>query len=95
MRVFLSYSTSDHDDADKIRRALEARRPDLDIYFAPRRNELGAYARRWGRNLLLSLSGRRLHYEPPPAASAAARSLPFAVPLAAGVALHWTWGLPW
>ena len=59
------------------------------------RGEISTYARRWGRNLAISLSARRLHYEAPPLTSAAARGLPFAVPLAAGVALHWTWGLPW
>ncbi len=43
MRVFLSYSTQDQLDADALRRALLGRRPELDIYFAPHRNEVGAY----------------------------------------------------
>ena len=43
MRVFLSYSTQDRVDAEALRRALADQRPDLDVYFAPHRNEVGAY----------------------------------------------------
>ncbi|MCP5236499.1 MAG: TIR domain-containing protein [Zoogloeaceae bacterium] len=43
MRVFLSYSTHDQVDAEALRRALAGQRPDLDVYFAPHRNEVGAY----------------------------------------------------
>lgn len=43
MRIFMSYSTQDHASADALRRAVLARRPGLDVYFAPRRNEIGAY----------------------------------------------------
>lgn len=43
VRVFLSYSTPDHAAADDMRRDLLARRPELDLYFAPRRNDAGAY----------------------------------------------------
>ena len=43
MRIFLSYSTQDQLGADALRRALLERRPDLNIYFAPHRNDVGAY----------------------------------------------------
>ena len=43
MRVFLSYSTHDRVDAEALRKALTGQRPDLDVYFAPHRNEIGAY----------------------------------------------------
>lgn len=43
MRVFLSYSTPDHETADRIRHALAQQRPGMDIYFAPLRNDAGAY----------------------------------------------------
>lgn len=43
MRLFLSYSTQDTLTAERIRQGLLAQRPDLDIYLAPKRNELGAY----------------------------------------------------
>ncbi|MEE8271392.1 MAG: TIR domain-containing protein, partial [Alphaproteobacteria bacterium] len=43
MRVFLSYNSRDRETADRLREALLRRRPDLDIYFAPVRNMIGAY----------------------------------------------------
>ncbi|MGI9509164.1 MAG: TIR domain-containing protein [Geminicoccaceae bacterium] len=43
MRVFISYHTPDHDEADRLRAALSTRSPGLDFYFAPARNTVGAY----------------------------------------------------
>ena len=57
--------------------------------------ELGSYFKRWGQNLWLSVAGRSLHYEPPARGSKAAHGIPFAVAIAAGLALHWTWGPAW
>ena len=57
--------------------------------------ELGSYLRRWAQNLWLSVAGRRFHYAPPAQGSRAAHGIPFAVVLAAGLALHWTWGTAW
>ncbi len=59
------------------------------------RGELVAFARRWGRNLFGTLTLRRLTYERPPAGSAAARGIPFAVALAIGLAAQWLGGPPW
>jgi len=58
------------------------------------RGELVAFASRWGRNLFGTLSLRRLTYEPPPAGSAAAHGIPFAVALAIGLAAQWLGGSP-
>ncbi len=66
MRLFLSYSTPDFPTAERIRQGLTTERPDLDIYFAPRCNELGAYwIERLDRELaaadaVLLLIGRRI-----------------------------------
>ena len=60
-----------------------------------RHGELFAFARRWGRNLLATLTLRRLCYEPPPARSGAAHGIPFAVALAIGVSAQWLGGSPW
>jgi WD40 repeat protein len=43
MRVFMSYHTPDTEEANRLRDALSARSPGLDLYFAPARNTLGAY----------------------------------------------------
>ncbi len=43
MRVFLSYNNRDQADAERLRTALLRERPNLDIYFAPRKNQIGAY----------------------------------------------------
>ncbi len=59
------------------------------------RGELAGFARRWGRNLFGTLTLRRLTYEPPPAGSGAAHSIPFAVALAIGLAAQWLGGSPW
>ncbi len=59
------------------------------------RRELGDFARRWGRNLVATLTLRRLAYEPPTAGSSAARGIPFAAALAVGLAAQWLGGSPW
>ncbi len=43
MHVFLSYNNRDRRIAERICEALKQARPDLDIYFAPERNQVGAY----------------------------------------------------
>ena len=43
MHVFLSYNNRDRRVAERICEALKHARPDLDIYFAPERNRIGAY----------------------------------------------------
>jgi len=43
VRIFVSYHTPDHDEADRLCAALSARSPGLDLYFAPAQNTLGAY----------------------------------------------------
>ncbi|MEM7441881.1 MAG: TIR domain-containing protein, partial [Pseudomonadota bacterium] len=43
MHVFLSYNNRDRRIAERICEALKQARPDLDIYFAPERNQIGAY----------------------------------------------------
>lgn len=43
MRLFLSYSTPDLPVAERLADALAAHRPELTVYFAPRRNRAGAY----------------------------------------------------
>jgi len=43
MHVFLSYNNRDRPVAERICEALKRARPDLDIYFAPERNQVGAY----------------------------------------------------
>jgi hypothetical protein len=42
MRIFVSYHTPDHDEADRLRAALSTRTPGLDFYFAPAHNSAGA-----------------------------------------------------
>ena len=59
------------------------------------RGELGAFARRWGRTLLGTLTLRRISYEPPAAGSIAAGGIPFAAAIAAGLAAQWYGGSPW
>jgi prepilin peptidase CpaA len=58
------------------------------------RGEVVAFASRWGRNLLGTLTLRRLTYEPPPAGSGAAHGIPFAVALAIGLTAQWLGGSP-
>lgn len=43
MHVFLSYNNRDRRVAERVCDALRQRRPGLDIYFAPERNQVGAY----------------------------------------------------
>jgi hypothetical protein len=43
MRIFVSYHTPDHDEADRLRAALSTRAPGFDFYFAPAHNSAGAY----------------------------------------------------
>ncbi|MCB1890144.1 MAG: hypothetical protein KDH20_21245, partial [Rhodocyclaceae bacterium] len=43
MRVYLSYGTAEHLDADALRRALHGQQPDLEVLVAARRNETGVY----------------------------------------------------
>ncbi len=43
MRIFLSYNNRDREVAERLQKALLRRRPDLEIYFAPVRNTIGAY----------------------------------------------------
>ena len=57
--------------------------------------ELGAFARRWGRNLGATLATRKISYEPPAAGSGAASGIPFAAALAVGLAVQWFGGSPW
>jgi len=59
------------------------------------RRELGDYAWRWGRNLAVTLTMRRLVYEPPAPGSGAATGMPFAVALTLGLASQWLGGPPW
>jgi prepilin peptidase CpaA len=59
------------------------------------RGELGAFARRWGRTLLGTLTLRRISYEPPAAGSIAAGGIPFAASIAVGLAAQWYGGSPW
>ena len=59
------------------------------------RGEVVEYARRWGRVATSALTLGRFRYEPPPAGSAAAFGIPFAVPLALGLAAQWAGGAPW
>jgi prepilin peptidase CpaA len=59
------------------------------------RGELGAFARRWGRTLLGTLTLRRISYEPPAAGSIAAGGIPFAAAIAVGLAAQWYGGSPW
>ena len=67
----------------------------LGIVLVALRGELGEYLRRWGRLLVTALTQRRFSYEPPAAGSAAASGIPFAVPLALGLAAQWAGGAPW
>jgi len=59
------------------------------------RGELGAFARRWGRTLLSTLTLRRISYEPPASGSIAAGGIPFAAAIAVGLAAQWYGGSPW
>ncbi len=59
------------------------------------RGELGAFAQRWGRTLLGTLTLRRISYEPPAAGSIAASGIPFAAAIAVGLAAQWYGGSPW
>jgi prepilin peptidase CpaA len=59
------------------------------------RGELGAFARRWGRTLVNTLTSRRIAYEPPAAGSIASGGIPFAVAIAVGFAAQWFGGSPW
>jgi prepilin peptidase CpaA len=59
------------------------------------RQELVGFARRWGQNVTLTLSLRRLSYEPPAAGSVAAGGIPFAAALAIGLSAQWLGGSPW
>jgi len=54
-----------------------------------------AYAQRWGRVLLSTLTLRRIRYEPPAAGSIATGGIPFAVAIAVGLAAQWYGGSPW
>jgi len=54
LRIFLSYSTPDLAAAEALRQSLLAPRPDLDIYFAPRHNDAGAY---WIPRMATALQG--------------------------------------
>jgi prepilin peptidase CpaA len=59
------------------------------------RGELGAFARRWGRTLLITLTSRRIAYERPAAGSIASRGIPFAAAIAVGLSVQWYGGPPW
>jgi len=59
------------------------------------RGELGAFARRWGRTLLATLTLRRVSYEAPAAGSIARGGIPFAAAIAVGLAAQWYGGFPW
>jgi prepilin peptidase CpaA len=59
------------------------------------RGELGAFARRWGRTLVNTLTSRRIAYEPPAAGSIASGGISFAAAIAVGFAAQWFGGSPW
>ncbi len=59
------------------------------------RGELRAYARRWGRTLLFTLTFRRIAYEPPATGSIASSGIPFAAAIAVGLSIQWYGGSPW
>lgn len=59
------------------------------------RGELGDFARRWGRILVVALTLRRPSYEPPAPGSVAAGGIPFAAALALGLTAEWLGGSPW
>ena len=67
----------------------------LVLIILVQRGELGAFARRWRRTLLGTLTLRRISYEPPAAGSIAAGGIPFAAAIAVGLAAHWYGGSPW
>src|SRR5262245_30082928 len=66
MRAIVSYHTPDHDAAQRLADGLKARRPDLDLFFAPRVIAAGAYwIPRLGEELersdaLVFLAGKRI-----------------------------------
>ncbi len=57
--------------------------------------ELVSFARRWGRNLLSTLTLRRISYEAPAVESIASGGIPFAVAIVVGLAAQWYGGSPW
>ena len=67
----------------------------LGLMLLALRGELGAFARRWGRTLLITLTLRRIAYEPPAAGSIASAGIPFAAAIAVGLSAQWYGGSPW
>lgn len=57
--------------------------------------EIGAFAHRWGRNVLGTLALRRITYEGPPSGTCAAGGIPFAAAIGVGLAVQWSVGSPW
>jgi prepilin peptidase CpaA len=67
----------------------------LAVAFVAAQGGLPALLARWLRSLQATLLTRRLVYFGPPAGSAAAHGLPFAVAMALGAGAFQIWGTPW